>query len=151
MKRTNGRRIQPGTLGQSRCGQCRLVELGFRQGGNAGYGLRRLLRDQDGNPKGLFARGDRKSLQTDRVVLVPGPKDEVAVVREIYRRFTEDQQTEVPGQGGLSWTLDLAAVQTALGDKLLSAAAKASDLFQAFATSIRDRTKRSVCLSMKCT
>ena len=30
-------------------GKCRLIELGFRQGGRAGYGLRRLLLDQDGN------------------------------------------------------------------------------------------------------
>lgn len=29
-------------------GQCRLIELGFRQGGAAGYGLRRMLIDQSG-------------------------------------------------------------------------------------------------------
>ena len=33
-------------------GQCRLVELGFRQGGAAGYGLRRVLIDEHGTPKG---------------------------------------------------------------------------------------------------
>ena len=33
-------------------GQCRLIELGFRQGGPAGYGLRRQLVDRDRNPKG---------------------------------------------------------------------------------------------------
>lgn len=54
-------------------GQCRLVELGFRQGGAPGYGLRRVLVDEDRSPKTVLARGDRKSLQTDRVVLVPGP------------------------------------------------------------------------------
>ncbi|MGC5204439.1 recombinase family protein, partial [Klebsiella pneumoniae] len=32
-------------------GQCRLIELGFRQGGPAGYGLRRILIDQNGNIK----------------------------------------------------------------------------------------------------
>jgi len=32
-------------------GQCRLIELGFRQGGIAGYGLRRRLIDQHRNPK----------------------------------------------------------------------------------------------------
>ena len=35
-------------------GQCRLIELGFRQGGPAGYGLRRQLIDRDRNPKGLL-------------------------------------------------------------------------------------------------
>jgi DNA invertase Pin-like site-specific DNA recombinase len=54
-------------------GQCRLIELGFRQGGPAGYGLRRQLIDRDRNPKGLLSLGERKSLQTDRVILVPGP------------------------------------------------------------------------------
>ncbi|WP_197347319.1 recombinase family protein, partial [Ralstonia pseudosolanacearum] len=29
-------------------GQCRLIELGFRQGGPAGYGLRRMLVDEHG-------------------------------------------------------------------------------------------------------
>src|ERR1700720_1237845 len=33
-------------------GQCKLIELGFRQGGPAGYGLRRMLVDQNGSPKG---------------------------------------------------------------------------------------------------
>lgn len=68
-------------------GQCRLVELGFRQGGAPGYGLRRMLLDEKGQPKGLLDRGQQKSLQTDRVVLVPGPEEEVDTVREIYRLF----------------------------------------------------------------
>jgi DNA invertase Pin-like site-specific DNA recombinase len=68
-------------------GQCRLVELGFRQGGAPGYGLRRMLLDEKGEPKGLLDRGQQKSLQTDRVVLVPGPPEEVDTVSEIYRQF----------------------------------------------------------------
>jgi len=75
-------------------GQCRLIELGFRQGGFAGYGLRRLLVDQHRNPKMTLSHGERKSIQTDRVILVPGPKEELATVREIYRRFVEDRQRE---------------------------------------------------------
>ena len=58
-------------------GQCRLIELGFRQGGPAGFGLRRQLVDRDGKEKGLLACGERKSLQTDRVILVPGPESEI--------------------------------------------------------------------------
>ena len=49
-------------------GQCRLIELGYRQGGMAGYGLRRQLIAMDGTAKGLLARGEQKSFQTDRVV-----------------------------------------------------------------------------------
>ena len=48
-------------------GQCRLITLGFRQGGNAGYGLRRQLIDEHRQPKGELAIGLQKSLQTDRV------------------------------------------------------------------------------------
>ena len=75
-------------------GQCRLVELGYRQGGMPGYGLRRLLIDEKGEPKGQLTRGEQKSLQTDRVILVPGPPEEVDTVRQIYRLFVERGQTE---------------------------------------------------------
>jgi DNA invertase Pin-like site-specific DNA recombinase len=75
-------------------GQCRLIELGYRQGGPPGFGLRRQLIAQDRTPKGILARGEHKSIQTDRVILVPGPPDEVAVVREIYDQFTKEDQSE---------------------------------------------------------
>jgi DNA invertase Pin-like site-specific DNA recombinase len=75
-------------------GQCRLIERGFRQGGPAGYGLRRQLIDQDRNAKAILTRGTHKSIQTDRVILVPGPETEVQVVREIYRLFTEELRNE---------------------------------------------------------
>ena len=75
-------------------GQCRLIELGFRQGGSAGFGLRRMLIDQNGDEKGELARGEQKSIQTDRVVLYPGPDHEVAVVRRIYTSFVVDRLTE---------------------------------------------------------
>ncbi|WP_405041436.1 recombinase family protein [Parvibaculum sp.] len=68
-------------------GQCHLIELGFRQGGPPGYGLRRMRIDQNGVPKGELLRGEHKSIQTDRVVLVPGPPEEVETVRMIYRSF----------------------------------------------------------------
>ncbi len=96
-------------------GQCRLIELGFRQGGPAGYGLRRQLIDRDRNPKGLLGRGERKSLQTDRVILVPGPELEIETVRQIYDLFTVQGKTEheimetlngrgVLGEHGRPWT-----------------------------------------------
>ena len=78
-------------------GQCRLIEMGFRQGGPAGYGLRRVLVDENRQPKGTLKRGEHKSLQTDRVVLVAGPDEEVDTVRWIYRAFTEEglQESEI--------------------------------------------------------
>src|SRR5665213_1834204 len=51
-------------------GACRLIQLGFKQGGAAGFGLRRVLIDQTGRAKGTLKVGEHKSLQTDRVVLV---------------------------------------------------------------------------------
>lgn len=42
-------------------GQSRLTELGFRQGGMAGYGFRRLLVDQSGKPKFILAAGEEKA------------------------------------------------------------------------------------------
>ena len=68
-------------------GQCRLIELGFRQGGAPGFGLRRMLRDVSGQEKGVLDRGEQKSIQTDRVTLVPGPQEEVDIVRWMYRVF----------------------------------------------------------------
>lgn len=83
-------------------GQCRLIELGYRQGGAAGYGLRRMLIDQLGKERGELARGECKSLQTDRVVLVPGPSSEVQVVQQIYAWFIEDGMTEMEIAGRLN-------------------------------------------------
>ena len=74
-------------------GMCRLAELGFRQGGRTGYGLRRLLIDPDGKPKTILTSGQYKSISTDRVVLIPGPPEEVEVVREIYRRWIDTNES----------------------------------------------------------
>ena len=81
-------------------GQCRLIELGFRQGGPAGYGLRRVLIDQTGSIKTELSRGEHKSLQTDRVILMPGPDDEVRTVNLMYQWFINDGlvETEIAGR-----------------------------------------------------
>jgi DNA invertase Pin-like site-specific DNA recombinase len=70
-------------------GKQRLITLGYRQGGSAGYGLRRCLIDPSGNRKGLLACREYKSIATDRVILVPGPPEEVAVVKRIYHDYTK--------------------------------------------------------------
>ncbi len=75
-------------------GACRLVQLGYRQGGTAGFGLRRVLLDQSGAKKGELKMGEQKSIQTDRVVLVPGPAEEVATVRRIYEAFVSEGKLE---------------------------------------------------------
>jgi DNA invertase Pin-like site-specific DNA recombinase len=75
-------------------GQCKLIELGYRQGGPAGYGLRRMLVDHAHKEKGILARGDKKSLQTDRVVLVRGPEEEMRTVQWIYQMFIREGRWE---------------------------------------------------------
>lgn len=70
-------------------GQRRLIELGFRQGGSPGIGLRRCIIDCNGRRKGLLKRGQYKNIATDRVILVPGPAKEIAIVKRIYRDYVE--------------------------------------------------------------
>lgn len=75
-------------------GQMRLIQLGMRQGGPAGYGLRRMLIDHTGAHKAELRPNEHKSIQTDRVILVPGPIDETDTVRWIYKAFVEDGLSE---------------------------------------------------------
>ncbi|OEZ31479.1 recombinase family protein [Variovorax boronicumulans] len=75
-------------------GACNIVRHGYRQGGAPGFGLRRQLIDEQHNVKGLLPRGERKSIQTDRVVLVPGPPEEIALVHRIYRLFLQESMSE---------------------------------------------------------
>lgn len=75
-------------------GQGRLIEKGYRQGGPAGFGLRRTLIDEHGAIKRCLERGEQKSLQTDRVILTLGPAEEVDLVREIYRAFVHQGYSE---------------------------------------------------------
>ncbi|ENN89534.1 site-specific recombinase [Rhizobium freirei PRF 81] len=76
-------------------GQANLIRLGYRQGGAPGMGLRRQLVDQNGTPKGELARGEHKSIATDRVILIPGPEEEIRIVRRIYDLFVVKGQIEV--------------------------------------------------------
>jgi len=50
--------------------------------------------DQNGIPQGILKLGEHKSLQTDRVILVPGPEYELETVRWIYREFVDGDQAE---------------------------------------------------------
>jgi DNA invertase Pin-like site-specific DNA recombinase len=76
-------------------GACRLSRLGFRVGGRPGYGLRRDLVDESGHSRGLLQAGERKYLQTDHVVLRPGPEHEQEIVRKIFRRFAIEKWSQV--------------------------------------------------------
>lgn len=75
-------------------GHRNLVQRGYRQGGMPGFGLQRQLIDENHIVKGHLHHGEKKSIQTDRVVLVPGPAEEVATVHRIYRLFLEQGMPE---------------------------------------------------------
>ncbi len=68
-----------------RAGQKRLAEMGFSVGANPGYGLRRVMVSADGRRQRHLAPGEYKSLTTDRVRWVLGPKREQEIVRRIFR------------------------------------------------------------------
>ena len=73
-------------------GSKRVSQCGFRTGGMPGYGLRRMLLSANRDIKFQMSKGERKSLQSDRVILVPGPDHEVRCVREIFRMFVEERK-----------------------------------------------------------
>src|ERR1035437_5372436 len=96
-------------------GQCRLIELGFRQGGHAGFGYRRVMINPLGEIMGELKHGERKCISTYRVVLVPGPAEEVELVNSMYSWLVHDKITFpdivrrlngmfMPPEPGVSWT-----------------------------------------------
>src|SRR5713226_2561849 len=72
---------------------CHVASLGFHAGGKPPYGLRRMLVAADGTRRGVLDRGLRKAISSDRIVLAPGPSDEVKMVRRIFRLYVQRQQT----------------------------------------------------------
>jgi len=81
-------------------GQCRMVSLGFWHGGPPTYGLRRELVDEHGCSRGFLAPGERKYLQTDRVLLRPGAPQEVELVRHVFHQFAiaRESETKIAGE-----------------------------------------------------
>jgi DNA invertase Pin-like site-specific DNA recombinase len=99
-------------------GQKRVAQLGFRAGGPAGYGLRRQIVSADGKLGRKLGSGEHKSLATDHVVLIRGPKNEVAWIRRIYEMVLHDRssprqvarylnQNGVPYLNGRPWSVDI--------------------------------------------
>jgi DNA invertase Pin-like site-specific DNA recombinase len=74
--------------------QCRFTEIGFKQGGHAGYGLRRLAITKDGVPRRVLEYGEAKGAVTDRVVLILGPEEEAVIVRRVYALYLDEKLSE---------------------------------------------------------
>ncbi|MEN3976889.1 recombinase family protein [Emcibacter sp. SYSU 3D8] len=67
---------------------------GVHTGGPPIYGLRRLLVSQNGEPKGLLAPGEYRSIKSDCVHLVHGAQEEVDTVRWIFAALVEEGLTQ---------------------------------------------------------
>jgi len=76
-------------------GQCTLSKRGFWQGAQAGYGLRRVLVDANGAHRAILSDGERKYIQSDRVILGIGPANEVELVRRMFKSFANDGKSEI--------------------------------------------------------
>ncbi len=96
-------------------GCAKIASQGFRAGGTPPYGFHRLLLDEQRNPVQVLERGQRKSIQNQRVTLTPGDPEEVAVVRRIFRSFVQRKRTpkqiaatlnakNIPSPGGRRWS-----------------------------------------------
>lgn len=100
-------------------GQSRLAMRGFHVGGRACYGMRRMIIDANGQPRGVLEFGQRKAMQRDRIVLIHGPAEEVAAVRNVFSWFLNERLTYLdiaerlaaqqvpPPVGKLSWNRTL--------------------------------------------
>lgn len=98
-------------------GQCRVISMGFKVGGQAGYGLRRVLLDEAGGVLQVLRPGERKAIQNYRVVLAPGPEFEIAVVNQIFQWYVDGigdrriaavlNQQEIATERGGPWTPDM--------------------------------------------
>lgn len=71
-----------------RVGQRRLAGMGCWQGGPAPFGYLRCLGGSNGERQILKPR-EQKNISTDRVTLIPGPKDAVETVRLAFDLYTK--------------------------------------------------------------
>jgi len=96
-------------------GCAKVASQGFRAGGTPPYGFHRILLDEQRNPVQILEKGQRKSIQNQRVTLAPGDPEEVAVVCLIFKEFVQAERTsgqiashlngqKIPSPGGKRWS-----------------------------------------------
>lgn len=89
------------------------AQLGHHQGGPIPYGFRRVAVSASGVLRGVLEPGHWKSVATDHVVLVPGPPEELKVLKWIFRRYVVCHDTA----GGIARRLNVRSVPTQLGGR----------------------------------
>jgi DNA invertase Pin-like site-specific DNA recombinase len=71
----------------------RMVRDGLWPGAMPGYGLRRMLASTERTPKYQMRFGERKNLRTDRTLIVPGPPEEISIIKEIFRLYVQERRS----------------------------------------------------------
>lgn len=103
------------------------ARLGFRQGGILTYGFRRQVVAENGDVKMVLEQGMQKELRSDRVRIVPGPPEELAVIQTLFNLYVEQgwrridivrhlRAAGIPGNLGRSWTSPM--LRNVLGNEL---------------------------------
>jgi DNA invertase Pin-like site-specific DNA recombinase len=69
---------------------CEMARRGYFTGGRTIYGFERAAVAEDGAVRGKLLRGHRKSVRADHVVLQPGAKDQVKVVRKVFHLYADE-------------------------------------------------------------
>ena len=96
-------------------GCAKIASQGYRAGGMPPYALHRLLLDERRQPVQELSPGQRKSIQNQRVTLTPGEPEHVAIVKRIFRAFTQGRKSTkqiadmlnaegAPSPGDADWT-----------------------------------------------
>ena len=91
--------------------------LGFWQGGPVCYGFQRVLLDKRGREKCILAPAEMKAMRDERVIVRPGPADEVAVIRRTFRLYVGSKLSTceiaarfnaegLPHRSGKPWTAE---------------------------------------------
>lgn len=120
-------------------GQSRIAAMGFNVCGAPGYGLRRVLLDEQRNIKMMLGLGQRKSIKTERTTFVPGPQHEIEKIKQVYRSFIDEKKSlveiaktlnaqHIPNVRGARWTTtavrELLINEKYVGNHILIAALK---------------------------
>ncbi|MDO9433979.1 recombinase family protein [Hydrogenophaga sp.] len=92
MQRTTAAKYSRDLGVKSRAGQDRAVQLGFQMGHLPCIGLSRIAIDRQGNRRPL-AQGQHKAMQSEHIVWVPGPQNEIDLALRIFRQYADTNIT----------------------------------------------------------
>lgn len=95
-----------------RLSQERLAARGFWVNGSVPYGYARLIVTRNGETRGVVLdEGEKKNVKNDRIILIPGPPDQVANVRRIFDLYV----LEGHGRREITNRLNIAGQRTRQG------------------------------------